>query len=397
MCDLNKMLSMRKILLTFGLLCATAFAFAQQTTANQRLVSPGKDFFVPHWYVSLKAGAAYDVGEAKFSKLVSPSAQVALGYHFTPLFAARLAVSGWEARNAYAYPTGDYKWKFIQPSIDGILDLTNLIGGWKPDRFFHAYALAGVGVALSFDNGDAESAHERYDGFLGTRPAFLGREPMPIFQKIWYDSRWNPVVRAGLGVDFHISESLAIGAEVNANMLPDHFNSKIGKHDNKDWHFNALVGAKFTIGKTHGHTDPIYEEINPQPQPQHPDFVDVPVDKISFNVNVYFVINQSIIRSNQMDKLNRLLRYLQEHPKAFVRLSGFADKDTGNPQINMRLSIERSQVVSQWLMDNGIQEWRIRRFAKGDRVQPYDVPEENRVCICFVYDPENPVPQKFEY
>ena len=127
------------------------------------------------------------------------------------------------------------------------------------------------------------------------------------------------------------------------------------------------------------------------------EFVDVPVEKISFNVNIYFVINQSIIRSNQMAKLTKLLEYLHEHPRAFVRLSGYADKETGNPTINMRLSIERSQAVSQFLQEAGIQEWRIRRFAKGDRVQPFDIPEENRVCICYVYDPDNPEPQKFEY
>ena len=63
----------------------------------------------------------------------------------------------------------------------------------------------------------------------------------------------------------------------------------------------------------------------------------------------------------------------------------------------MRLSRERSNVVSKFLQDVGIEEWRIRRFAKGDTVQPFDIPEDNRVCICFVYDPDNPVPQAFEY
>ena len=56
----------------------------------------------------------------------------------------------------------------------------------------------------------------------------------------------------------------------------------------------------------------------------------------------------------------------------------------------MRLSRERAAAVSQYLQDAGIAEWRIRRFAKGDRVQPFDVPQDNRVCICYVYDPEHP-------
>ena len=203
------------------------------------------------------------------------------------------------------------------------------------------------------------------------------------------------MVRAGIGYDYRVADEISIGAEVNANMLPDHFNSKLGKRDNKDWHFNALIGIKFNFGHSHGRTEPIYENVPVTPPAET--FVDVPVEQISFNVNIYFVINQSIIRANQMAKLSRLLQYLDEHPKAFVRLSGYADKETGNPTINMRLSIERSQAVSQYLTDAGVAEWRIRRFAKGDRVQPFDIPEENRVCICYVYDPDNPTPQRFDY
>lgn len=386
---------MQKLLLLLGLLFSTSICTFAQQDEEKRLVSLGQDFFVPHWFMSLHAGAAYDVGEAKFSKLLSPGAQASLGYHFTPLFATRLSIGGWEARNRYAYPSEKYKWNFIQPAVDAILDITTLIDGWEPERFFHLYAFAGVGLNISFNNDDAVNASARMANSYKLRE--LVQLTPNYFEKLWEDSRLNPVVRAGIGADFHITDNVALGAEVNANMLPDHFNSKLGKHDNRDWHFNAMVGVKFIIGKSHGRTDPTYQTVHKPVEPKEPKFVDVPVEKISFNVNIYFVINQSIIRTNQMAKLRSLIHYLNEHPKAFVRLSGYADKDTGTPEINMRLSVERSQVVSQFLQNAGIEEWRIRRFAKGDRVQPFDIPEDNRVCICYVYDPENPVPQKFEY
>lgn len=375
-------MDMRKLLMAVSLsVCTLLMANTQQdSTGERRMISPGRAFFVPHWYVKAQGGAAYDVGEAKFAKLLSPAFQLTMGYKFNELVGVRGGISGIWARNRYAYPEADYKWNFIQPAVDVELDLTTIFLGSNPERLTNVYAFAGAGVAYSFNNDDAVKANERY-----------GID----FQKIWTDNRWNPVVRAGLGIDYQITDNIAIGAEVNGNMLPDHFNSKIGKSDNKDWHFNALVGVKFTIGKSHGRTEPIYEEA-PKPAPE-PQFVDVPVEKISFNVNIYFLINQSTIRSNQIPKLTKLLQYLDEHPKAFIRLSGFADKDTGTPEINMRLSRERAQVVSQYLQDAGIPEWRIRRFAKGDKVQPFDIPEDNRVCICFVYDPDNPVPQTFEY
>ena len=375
---------MRKLLITLTLIVSAVLSVSaqQDTIVERKLVYASRPFFVPHWYVKAQGGAAYDVGEAKFSQLLSPAAQLVAGYQFDELWGLRGTLSGIWARNRYAYPEAKYKWNFIQPTLEAELELLPLILGRNPERPTNVFLFAGAGVAYSFNNDDAVEADKRY-----------GID----FQKLWTDHRWNPVIRFGLGADYRITDNLSIGAEVNANMLPDHFNSKLGRNDNRDWHFNALVSLKFTIGKSHGRTEDVYEEIYHYPTPEpikQEEFVDVPVEKISFNVNIHFLINQSIIRSNQIPKLSRLLQYLREHPKAFIRLSGYADKDT---VINMRLSRERAQVVSQYLQDAGIQEWRIRRFAKGDKVQPFDIPEDNRVCICFVYDPDNPVPQAFDY
>ena len=392
---------MRRLIILVTLFTSVAFvAKAQQTVQQEvqterRLVSMPLSFFVPHWYIKAQGGAAYDVGEAKFSQLLSPALQISMGYKFSEIFGVRGSVSGLWAKNRYAYPESEYKWNFIQPALEAEVDLTQLFLGRDPERLHSIYAFAGVGAALSFNNDDAVDANNAYHGkkYYTMYDYVPHTEP---FQKLWKDTRWNPVVRAGIGYDYRIADEISIGAEVNANMLPDHFNSKLGKRDNKDWHFNALLGIKFNIGHSHGRTEPVYEDV-PKAVTPPAQFVDVPAEKISFNVNIYFVINQSIIRANQMAKLSRLLQYLDEHPKAFVRLSGYADKETGNPTINMRLSIERSQAVSKYLQDAGVPEWRIRRFAKGDKVQPFDIPEENRVCICYVYDPDNPTPQRFEY
>ncbi len=370
---------MRKIIfLLVGLLfCNMITVNAQQNVGNeQKLLSPGTPFFVPHWYIKVQGGLGYDVGEAKFSDLLSPSFQLTMGYKFDQLIGIRGGLSGFWARNRYAYPEASYKWNFIQPAVDAELDLTTLIGGRDPERNTNVYAFAGLGVAYSFGNDDAVKANERF-----------GID----FQKLWPNNRWNPVVRAGLGVDFYVSDNIAINGEINGNMLPDHFNSKLGRNDNKDWHFNALVGVKFALGKRRGYTEPVYqvEQVQRIAKPDTA-FVDVPIENISFNVNIYFIINRSDIRTNQMQKLSRLIAYLDKHPRAFVRLSGYADRDTGTPEINMRLSRERSAVVSKFLQDAGIQGWRIRSFAKGDRVQPYDKPQDNRVCICYVYDPDHP-------
>ena len=384
-------------LFLFTIVASAQLVTQQNTQQERRLIRPSTPFFIPHWYAKVQGGMAYDVGEAKFSQLLSPSIQLALGYKFNEYFGLRGSLSGMWAQNRYSYPEKKYSWNFIQPALDAELDLTSIFLGSDPERLTNVYAFAGFGVAYSFNNDDVTDARNEFAKSYKFYNNPLVQMQPNYFEKAWNSSRWNPVVKFGLGADYQITDQISIGAEVNGNMLPDHFNSKKGKRDNKDWHFNALVGIKFTIGDSHGRLDPVYEDIVPVVEPVQRQFVDVPIDKISFNVNVYFVINQSIIRANQMRKLSSLLTYLYEHPRAFVRLSGYADKDTGTPEINMRLSIERSQVVSKYLQDNGIEEWRIRRFAKGDKVQPYDAPEDNRVCICYVYDPDNPGPQEFTY
>jgi outer membrane protein OmpA-like peptidoglycan-associated protein len=384
-------------LFLFTIVASAQLVTQQNTQQERRMIRPSTPFFIPHWYAKVQGGMAYDVGEAEFSQLLSPSIQLALGYKFNEYFGLRGSLSGMWAQNRYSYPEKKYSWNFIQPALDAELDLTSIFLGKDPERLTNVYAFAGFGVAYSFNNDDVTDARNEFAKSYKFYNNPLVQMQPNYFEKAWNSSRWNPVVKFGLGADYQITDQISIGAEVNGNMLPDHFNSKKGKRDNKDWHFNALVGIKFTIGDSHGRLDPVYEDIVPVVEPVQRQFVDVPIDKISFNVNVYFVINQSIIRANQMRKLTSLLTYLYEHPRAFVRLSGYADKDTGTPEINMRLSIERSQVVSKYLQDNGIEEWRIRRFAKGDKVQPYDAPEDNRVCICYVYDPDNPGPQEFTY
>lgn len=364
-----------KMMVCALLLTGSIQVYSQQSAAPQReLVAPAVDFFVPHWYVSLQGGGAYDVGEAKFVDLLSPAVQLTVGYEFNEYIGARLGASGLWARNSYAYPREDYKWNFVQPALDVKANLSNIFFGRNIERIVDVYAFLGGGVAYSFNNDDAERANQRLD---------------VDFQKLWRDNRWNPVVRGGLIADFWMNDNLAISVEANANMMPDHFNSKRGKGDNRDWHFNALIGIRYNLGPSYGIVEPQYREV-PQPvppvveQPQKKYFQDD--DAVVIEEHVQFELNKSIIRPSEFDKIQRVIDYLVSHPKSHVELTGFADRLTGTPTINQRLSVERAQAVSRYLIDRGISSSRISKYAKGDRVQPFPINEDNRVTICLVIE-----------
>ena len=45
--------------------------------------------FTPSWYLQLRGGVGETIGETKFSDLLSPAADLSVGYQFTPVFGLR--------------------------------------------------------------------------------------------------------------------------------------------------------------------------------------------------------------------------------------------------------------------------------------------------------------------
>ncbi len=205
---------------------------------------------------------------------------------------------------------------------------------------------------------------------------------------LWKDSKNSIAGRFGLGCDLRLNDRLAINIEGNANALSDKFNSK--KAGNCDWQFNALVGLSIKLGKSYTQTAPVYYEAEPvAPQPVQPQsVVEQPTPKEVVAVvepmkqNVFFALNSARIQDDQLAKINSLVDYLKQYPNAKVDITGYADKGTGTAKINMKLSQARANNVAEALVSKGISTDRITIGAKGDTVQPFASPEDDRVCIC---------------
>ena len=73
---------------------------------------------------------------------------------------------------------------------------------------------------------------------------------------------------------------------------------------------------------------------------------------------------------------------LRKNPAAEICITGYADVNTGNATINFKLSEARAKNVAEALKSKGIAADRIKVDFKGDTVQPYSTPKENRVSIC---------------
>ena len=290
--------------------------------------------FEPHWFVQPQVGVGYHVGEAKFGDLLSPAAQLSVGRQFSPVFGLRLGATGWQARNWQSHPKAEYKWNYIQANLEATVSLTNLIWGWCPDRKWNVYGLAGVGLNIAFKNDDANrlAAQNESAGI----PALKNSG----FEKLWDGTKVLPAGRLGAGIEYALTERIALGLEYNANVLPDKWNSKKGKNDNMDWQQNLLVGVKIALGKTRRHIqreEPVQPVVEPQrvaeqkpaveqkpvvePQPvveQKPEPKPVVETKQVVEkapdmaeVKVYFAPSSSKLTSAEAEKLQSVVEYVK--------------------------------------------------------------------------------------
>ena len=377
---------MKKLALTILLAALTAWSAAAQET------------FQAGPFLQVQGGDAYDRGEGAFLQSLSPAAQVALGYRFTPALGVRLAVSGYQAKNLAEAGGDPYRFHFVQPSLDFLVDLASLFGGWQADRSLTPYAFVGGGAAFGFDNDEAVAAARAYKG---------------VFANLWDKTSWHYAARAGLGTGIRLGKRIDLNLEVGGNMLDDRFNSKKGQGKfNPDWHIQALAGLTFHLGKMDAKPAPapapvvvppretVVPPAEPKPEPKPepaPEPAPVPVPEPApvvqpqpeepvapavepLSVDTFFLIDSAVIRNSQEPSLIRLVAFLKEHPETKVLLSGYADKETGTAPYNLRLSERRVQSVKTFLTTRGIAPARIETAAKGDTVQPYQG-VKNRVVI----------------
>ena len=383
-------MKMKKAILSCLMLVAGLTASAQEQKGTTEYV------FEPHWYVQVQPlGVQYTLGETKFGDLLSYNVQAAVGRQFTQLWGARLAVNAWQSKGGSKYSFAnkeyDWKWNYIAPTIDGTLNLSNLVAGFNPNRVFNLTAFAGIGLNIGWKNDDAIATNAKIKQELGhvdqngnAQP--LSTEPLAY---VWDGTKVRLMGQFGLIGDFKINDKWSVNVELSANTLNDKYNSK--KAGNWDWYFNALAGVKYNFGKTYStrfipapepeirYVDKIVEKIVEVPAPVQAETAATAAEPL--RRDIFFTIGKTIIRKSEQQKVKDVVEYLKANPEAKVNVTGYADAGTGNDRINDRLAAGRADVVVKALKKAGISASRISYDSKGARVQPFADNDSNRVTI----------------
>ncbi|SDG11443.1 OmpA family protein [Prevotella communis] len=327
-------------------------------------------------FIEAQGGVQLTSTNAPMDKLITPTAALSFGHYFTPVVGARLHVNAWQSKSGLASTGQYYKWKYVTPDLDLLVNLTNLFGKGS-DHALNVILLGGVGLNYAWDNDELKDLN-------------LPANTMPL---AWDKNRLGHNLRAGLRLETNQAKPFGVSLEVNANSLDDRFNSKT--NDKDDWMFTAMLGLNFRFG--HKKAAPRYvtktievidtfevdEPITIKVKEKQPK-TKTETKHMKMNEAIFFKIRES--DANAASGIDEAIKKVAELMKcsddAMFTVTGYADKGTGTAKQNKKYAKQRADDVAKKLVEQyGLDAKRLKTDSKGDTVQPFEENDKNRCVI----------------
>ena len=327
-------------------------------------------------FIEAQGGVQLTSTDAPMDKLITPTAALSFGHYFTPVVGARLHVNAWQSKSGLTATDQYYKWKYVTPDLDLLVNLTNLFSKGS-DHALNVILLGGVGLNYAWDNDELKALN-------------LPANTMPL---AWDKNRLSHNLRAGLRLETNQAKPFGVSLEVNANSLDDRFNSKT--NDKDDWMFTAMLGLNFRFG--HKKAAPRYVtktiEVIDTFEVDEPITIKVkekqPKTKteskhMKMNEAIFFKIRES--DANAASGIDEAIKKVAELMKcsddAMFTVTGYADKGTGTAKQNKKYAKQRADDVAKKLVEQyGLDAKRLKIDSKGDTVQPFEDNDKNRCVI----------------
>ena len=382
-----------------------------------------KKAFYPGWYLGIQGGVLYTSsdewaygGWRKLEHLNIPNISLNVGYDFTPVFGLRGSISGPFGN----FPGPDHwsihKFNYGQAVVDATFDICSIFRE-NAKRLLNPYLFVGAGAFYRF-------GVEGKDGFFGPVVRLGGGLDIRLSELVdltlelqdnGMHNKFNTLTELDKGTDwgteYHGDDGLYYGGEVLHIKKPFRWDDNVA----------ALIGIKFNFGAVkkrnaarhacaealaaaeaarlaaeeaaRREAERLAAEQAEAERLAAEEAARLEAERMAaeaaaraaaraFEVNIYFDLDKTFIRESEQPKIDQLISVMKQYPEAVVSISGYADKETGNPKHNMGLSERRADRVAKALIDAGIDASRITTAFYGDTVRVSPVQVENRVSVC---------------
>ena len=300
--------------------------------------------FWDNWFVSLNAGAQFSYlspeGSQDFKDRITFSGLAYVGKWFTPGVGMRLAYNG---VNFQGY---NDKLDYINLHVDAMMNVTNMIMGYNPERIYNLVPYVGMG---------------------GVR----------VFELNNYSFGFN----AGILNTFRLNDSWAVNLEMSALLAEKDMDGVSVSKRGFDDLFSLTAGITYNIGGDTWNNSPdisalvmmnaaevaALNEALAQEQSNNRvlrnQLAQKPKEVIKEKViNDYTVAPQSVffyLNSTKMVSKEELVNLkaiadMAKQDNVKLRITGYADSATGNAKYNQALSLNRAQAIANELVKMGV-------------------------------------------
>ena len=297
---------------------------------------------------------------------------ISAGKYITPTWGVRGQFSGlWqklgEQETGYK---GETK-TFAELNFDAMLNVTNLIGGYNPERAVDFYLFAGP--TLNFAKAIDTNLTINQDGTQTTSYHAHGLK-----------TRFGAT--AGLGLAYNVNEKWAINLEGRFGVTPSIFGDA-SDYRKAEGTARLTIGAAYTFGgkKFTKVSDRVVEKVVEKEV-----IKEVPVEVIKEVIKempgkasaaIFFKIGKAVISPEGMVNVKLMAKVMKENPSTKYQVAGFADKGTGSVKTNQTLSEKRAQAVFDALVAEGIAPERLEKVGMGGTDPMFEKAYLNRVVI----------------
>ena len=419
-------------------LSTVVFSVVAQEERNTLREVAVRDTYGDNWFISLNGNAnlltAEQDGYVSAWKRMKFGGAFTVGKWFNPDFGARFQVTGGSLRGfndqiarVDGYYVHDNFTHLHYPLAGDPLDEryaskykfytvpsgrhAGIKGFWQDFN----YASATFDLMANFTN--LMRGHYRERNPIDVIP-FVGAGAIYSFNnKVTTPRFYHWVAKIGFRVNFNVTNNIAVYLEPQASATSEELDGYAGTAVG-DGIVNLGLGLQYTFNKrftsmydivnlTADEIDRLNKKINDNRYliENHQDILERQqnlLDRLGKSVDelkarpvspttvvegnwlpeyIRFALDSYKIESSEMRKIIDAADHLKKTPSSKLLIVGYADRKTGNPPYNFKLSQRRVEAVAAEFKRLGIESNRILIDWKGDKEQPFPQNEWNRVVV----------------
>lgn len=349
------------------------------TVVEEESTAPWRGFvtngFWDNWFISIGAGGQVYFGEYDskddFGRRITPTFDFSVGKWLMPTLGVRAQVGGFTLKGLTSDPANIYakgpsrvdgyykqKWQQFNVHVDGLLNLSNWIGGYRTDRFYEAVPFAGFGMIHGCSSAD------------NTKFMFVAGliNKMRLSNAFDFNHRNQGVCLVPQSFDGDTGGSKGEGILGVTAGFTYKFNQRNFRREKPTEIISTgvspemLSAAEAKLAEQIRRADRLQDELNQARKAQPQVVKEVKAAPLA----IFFNINKANITAKEMINLKYYAEIIKSNPNQVYRVTGYADKATGTPAYNQKLSEKRAQNVADALVKKfGVKASQLQVVGKG--------------------------------